>query len=986
MDKNFLTQEGQKYEDFALVKSLYIEELQSVLRELIHLPTGAQIMHLENEDPENLFCLSFKTLPDSSNGAAHILEHTVLCGSRKFPVKDPFFSMNRRSLNTFMNAFTGSDFTCYPAASQVEKDFYNLLEVYIDAAFHPKLNELSFLQEGHRLEFSTPDDPNSKLEYKGIVYNEMKGALSSADSRVWHALMEALVPDLPYAYNSGGDPKEIPDLTYAKLIEFHETHYHPSCCLFFFYGNFPLKKHLDFLSTHAFKSVQKRPQQDGIGYQKRFTKPVRKSLPYPTSEIDDLDKKHIHAFGWLTTPLLEQEEVLALSILDSILMDTDASPLKKALLDTKLCIHADSFLDAEMTDVPLVFIFRGCKGEDGEKIEKALFDNLAKIAKEGIAPHLTEAAVHQLELSRTEIGSDHNPFGLTLFMRSALAKQHGCAPENALTMHALFEEIAEKANDPLFFSPLIEKYLLNNPHFVRLSFSPDPDLSSKEGKEEEEKLQTIRQKLTEKQVSNILDQTKQLEAFQSAVEGQKLDCLPKVTLADVPAETRDFPIETYSQKNLEIIHHNTFTNHIVYADLLFDLPNLTEDELFDLQIFVTLWPELGVGNRDYIENLEFVHAHTGGVEAHSALYTQATDAGQCRPALQLHGKALGRKADKLFSLLEEMITKARFDETDRIEELIKKLGSSLQNRLSSNSLRYASQLALSGFSTSSHINQLSHGLSYYLKIQALCQNLSQELPHLMQRLRQLQDKLLRGASPHLVLSCDEALFNTIDKAEFFGLTDLPSSSFTPWDFQANLQKVPNQARITSSPVAFTAQGFKTVTYAHEDAPALQVATLLLENKVLHHRIREQGGAYGGGASYNSLLGNFYFYAYRDPHIARSLRTFTHSIEEIAAGEFNEQDLEEAKLGIIQHMDTPTAPSNRAIVGYTWHRNGKTHQMRQDFRDNLLSLSSDKIQSAMDRHLLKQIDAGVIVTFAGKELIDKELPLIEDKQLEVLDIS
>nr|NGX38545.1 hypothetical protein [Chlamydiota bacterium] len=425
MNGKFLAKEGQKYGDFVLVNYQPIEELQIVMRELIHEPTGAQVMHLENDDPENLFCLSFKTLPDSSNGAAHILEHTVLCGSRKFPIKDPFFSMNRRSLNTFMNAMTGSDFTCYPASSQVEKDFYNLLEVYLDAVFHPQLKELSFLQEGHRLEFTTPGDPTSPLEFKGIVYNEMKGALSSTDSRVWHAMLEALVPDLPYSYNSGGDPKDIPDLSHAQLIEFHEKFYHPSRCLFFFYGNFPLQKHLDFIVENALQGAQKLPPLDGIGHQERFKAPVKEQFSYPTSETEDLETKNIHAFGWLTTPLLNQEEVLALSVLDSVLMDTDASPLKKALLDTKLCIQADSFLDTEMTEVPFVMLFRGCRGDVADKIEKALFDNLKIIAKEGIPFHLVEASIHQLEFARTEIGGDHSPFGLTLFMRSALAKQHG---------------------------------------------------------------------------------------------------------------------------------------------------------------------------------------------------------------------------------------------------------------------------------------------------------------------------------------------------------------------------------------------------------------------------------------------------------------------------------------------------------------------------------------------------------------------------------
>ena len=867
----------------------------------------------------------------------------------------------------------------------MEKDFYNLLEVYLDAVFHPQLKELSFLQEGHRLEFATPDDPTSPLEFKGIVYNEMKGALSSIDSRVWHAMLQALVPDLPYSHNSGGDPKEIPNLSYAQLIEFHEKFYHPSRCLFFFYGNFPLQKHLDFIAENALAGAQKLPPLDGIGHQTRFTAPIKERLSYPTSETEELETKHIFAFGWLTTPLLNQEEVLALTVLDSILMDTDASPLKKALLETKLCIQADCFLDTEMTEVPLVMLFRGCRGEDVDKIEAALFENLKIIAKEGIPYHLVEAAIHQLEFARTEIGGDHSPFGLTLFMRSALAKQHGCAPENALIMHALFKDILEKGKDPHFFSPLIEKYLLNNPHLACLHFVPDPQLSSKEAEEETKRLEKIKKGLNEKQLAKILDQTEELEEFQEESEGRKVECLPKVTLSDVPAETRHFPLKAHQQRELEIFHHAVFTNHILYADLAFDLPNLNEKELFDFQLFLALWPELGAGKRSYAQNLEYIHAHTGGVNAHVSLHAQATDPTRSKPSLQLHGKALGRNIDKLFHLFEEMVLTPRFDEKERIAELIKKFAASLQNRLSRNAMRYATQLSLAGFSTSAYVNEQWYGLSFYHHIQQLVQNLDKEISPLMQRLAALKDKVLCTENPQLILSCDNTLMETLDKQGYYGLSKLPIRKTEPWKSDFPIKPIPHQARALSSPVAFTAEGFKTIHYTHKDAPALQVATLILDNKVLHHRIREQGGAYGAGANYNSLLGNFYFYAYRDPHIARSLRTFHDSVREISEGNFDHHDLEEAKLGIIQHFDTPTSPGNRAMTSYIWQRDGKTRQMRQNFRDTLLKLSCEDIENALKEHLLNQLDKGVAVTFAGKELLDKELPLIESKSLDILPI-
>ncbi|MES2272616.1 MAG: insulinase family protein, partial [Chlamydiota bacterium] len=294
---------GQTYHGFVITQYLPLEELQSTLIELTHEPTGARVMHIANTDPENLFCLSLQTLPSSSNGVAHILEHIALCGSRKFPIKDPFFAMTRRSLNTYMNALTGQDFTCYPASSQVEKDFYNLLDVYLDAVFHPELKHLSFLQEGHRLEFVDPKNPKGPLQFQGVVYNEMKGAMSSIESRLGEAISKRLMPDLPYSHNSGGDPKDIPSLKYEELIEFHQLFYHPSRCLFFFYGNLPLAKHLDFILERALKGVQKIPQISPIPLQPRFKAQIVAQDRYPIAQGESLDGKTQVAFAWLTAPI-----------------------------------------------------------------------------------------------------------------------------------------------------------------------------------------------------------------------------------------------------------------------------------------------------------------------------------------------------------------------------------------------------------------------------------------------------------------------------------------------------------------------------------------------------------------------------------------------------------------------------------------------------------------------------------------------------------
>jgi Zn-dependent M16 (insulinase) family peptidase len=942
---------GQSYHGFIITKYLPLNELKSTLIELVHEGSGARVMHIANDDPENLFCLSFQTLPDSSDGVAHILEHTVLCGSRKFPIKDPFFAMTRRSLNTYMNALTGQDFTCYPASSQVEKDFYNLLDVYMDAVFHPELKHVSFLQEGHRLEFADP----KTLQFQGVVYNEMKGAMSSIESRLWEALSKHLIPDLPYAHNSGGDPKEIPTLTYEKLIEFHRDFYHPSRCLFFFYGNLPLAKHLQKIEKEL-KGAPKLAPLPPLPRQARYTAPLQVSNRFPIAESESLKKKAQIVFAWLTTDISQQGEILALHLLESILTDTDASPLTLALLKSGLCTQVDSSLDVEMSEIPWTIVCKGCEAKDAEGLQKTLFEALKQFipTREQI-----EAALHQLEFQRTEIGADGGPFGLTLFMRAALIKQHGSEPENGLLIHSLFSELRSRLEDPQYLPNLLRKHLIDNTHFVRLTLTPDPKLEKEEQEEEQKRLAKIRERLTDKEAQAIKDQSAQLAAYQEEIENQSLDCLPKVTLKDVPPHARDFPLVEKGA----VLHHSCFTNQILYADLIFELPDLKKEELPLLSLFSKLLPELGCGGRSYAETLEYQQLYIGDFDASLALHVTQDQPDQCRPTFSLRGKALYRNSGKLFDLFADCVTSLDLSDKERIQEWLLQHATELQSRLTKSAMSYAIQTALSGFSLPSFVYDQWHGLPYYNAVLQWAQKCDDRL---LASLKQMADQILGLQNPHLVLTCDE---NHFDKVERDLLKRLPDKPYTPWKGHYPLPHVEPQARIIAAPVAFTALGMRTISYRDSDAPFLLISTELMENIILHKEIREKGGAYGSGATYTPNTGNFHFYSYRDPHLARTTDAFQKALEKIASQGFNERELEEAKLGVLQTLDAPIPPGTRAMVAYTWKRAGRTLALREKFRQDVLSATSRDIAAAVSEHLLGK--EGLLVSFLGQNLFGKE---------------
>lgn len=979
---------GQRYGSFVLTKVEQIKGLSCTLYELEHELSGAQVMHVASEEQENVFCLSFRTLPESSNGVAHILEHTVLCGSEKYPVRDPFFSMNRRSLNTFMNAMTGSDFTCYPAASQIKKDFYNLLEVYLDAVFKPNLHEQSFLQEGHRLEFENLENSESLLQYKGVVFNEMKGAWASSDARLWRGVKENLFPDLTYGVDSGGDPKEIPNLTHKQLLEFHRTYYHPSRCLFFFYGDIPLNEHLDFIEEKALSGVEKVKAIPQIPRQKRFSSPRTVLQTYPVSSEDMGKDRAYVALGWLTCHILEQREVLGLAVLDLILTGTDAAPLKYALLKSGLCKQVEGFLEEEISEVPFVLVLKGCEEENAEKIQNIVTETLRELVKKGIEKEKVDAAIHQIELYRKEISGDHYPFGLTLFMRSALLRQHGGKSEDGMRVYTLFEELRESTKDPRFLTGLIEKYFINNPHLVKFVMTPDKELEKKENLEERKALDSIQSCLSNEEKKGIVEQAKALLRLQEEKEDERIEVLPKVTLKDVPPRAKDFFCKEEDFGGMGIFHHTCSTNGIVYADAIFDLPEVVEEDLSYARMFTFLLPQLGCEGRDYKQNLEFIQANTGGVGMNLSLNPQAQDNDCFKPSLGVSGKALHHNVDKLFSLFRDLLTSADFTDVPRLKELLVKQHSVLESSLNRRGLKYATDLAGSGLSSFMRINSFWHGLEYFWKIRDLVKDFDSQADLFLEKMQYFQENLLSMSNSQLVLSGDKEIYHTLKREEFFGLHELKPKVLPSWKNHCHLHCFPSQGRVISSGVAFTCMAMKGLNCSHEDAPALTLAALLCDNKLLHKRIREQGGAYGCGAVNSLSAGSFYFYAYRDPHLSKTILAIEEAIDMLVKEAFDERDLQEAKLGIIQDLDIPISPGSRAAVAYSWKREGKSLNVRQTFRDRIMRMSKMDLSRVAKKYLASQFASATVVCFAGKELLERESSALIDttgRELKIFEV-
>jgi Zn-dependent M16 (insulinase) family peptidase len=936
---------------FQHLRSHPVPALRLEFQEYRHRVTGARHLHLAADDPHNAFMAAFLTVPRDSTGVAHILEHIALCGSQRYPVRDPFFMMIRRSLNTFMNAFTSSDWTVYPFASQNKKDFNNLLDVYLDAAFFPLLDEHNFAQEGHRLEFAQPDDPNSELLFKGVVFNEMKGALSSPVQRLGQALQNRLFPTTTYHYNSGGDPEAIPDLTYQQLKAFHTRHYHPSNAIFLTYGDIPAAEHQERFETQVLNRFEALKLDLAIPDERRYTTPVADLIHYPLDGADDLhDQTHI-VLGWLLGPITDPLATLRARLLSDALLDNSSSPLRNAL-ETSTLGAAPSPLcgfDTATREATFVCGLEGSNPEHAEAVEALVFDVLRQVAAEGVPQEAVDAALHQLELSEREITGDGFPYGLRLLMEALTPAIHGGDPLPALDSDPLLEQLRVEIRSPDFIPRLTQQLLLDNPHRVRLTMAPDPQLSAKQAAAERDRLVTLRAALDDADQARIVEQARALAERQQRQDDPEL--LPRVGLEDVPPDLKiaegvarpvgDLPATWYAQG----------TNGMVYLQAVLDLPALEPGELDLLPLFCACLSEVGSAGHDYRATQARQAAATGGISARAMVRGGMDDVHQVKGVLVVAGKALARNQAELAQLLWETLTAPRFDELPRLRELIAQTRAQREEAVTDHGHLLALAAASADLSPVAALNHRWEGLQGLRNLKALDDALDdpEALEAFAARLEQLRNRL--GNAPRQLLVVSEAeRQDAIAEALAARWRDGQGAPVEPFALATPEPQPVRQGFSVNTQVNFCAKAYPTVAPNHPDAPALQVLGDFLRNGYLHRTIREQGGAYGGGAGYHPDSGAFRFHSYRDPRLADTLADFDRALDWLHASDHPARTLEEAILGVIAAIDKPGSPAGEAISAFFGALFGRTPAQRRAYRQRVLAVTLDDLRQVAATYL------------------------------------
>jgi len=958
---------------YKIEKITHIKEKSLLLYELEHLATGAKHIHVSCRDNENTFGVALKTVPCDSTGVAHILEHTALCGSKKYPVRDPFFSMLKRSLSTFMNAFTASDWTMYPFSTQNKKDFYNLMDVYLNAVFFPLLDELSFKQEGHRMEI---EKDSNNLIYKGVVYNEMKGAMSSPDQIMARALLKALYPDTTYSNNSGGDPAVIPNLTCEQLKTFHKRHYHPSNSFFFTYGNLPLKEHLLFINKNVLQKFRRTDPGTEILSQPRWNKPKEIICKYHLDKNDDPEKKYQVAVAWLMADIRESFEVFLLSLLSHILLGNSASYLHKALIDSGLgsSLCDGCGYDSDNRDSMFVVGLKDVKKTDAEKIVSIIFNTLKDLAHNGIDKELIESAIHQLEFGHKEVTNSPYPYGLKLLLTICGPWLHGCDPEATLQIEDDLSQLRQKISKENIFENTIEKYFLKNTHRTLFTMEPDKDIEETENIRASAELKRIKQKLTKPELEKIINDTQALEKLQEKKED--LACLPTLQLKDIPLSIQKVK-ETTVHPDIPVSLYNQPTSGIFYFSTIFGASMVQEEILPLVPFFCSTFTRTGTEKKDYTEIARLIDRYTGGVSMGFSARAGFDETGSCIPIISFNSKCIDRYQENMFELIWELLAEHTFSNISRLKTLLFEFRANLESIVIQNGHRFAMQLASRNFSSACALGEIWGGIHQLQTIKDITDNLTDDrLEALSETLTSLGKTIFTQNNFNgCMIGGDQGLGNALNFAKTTKQTlEYKEGIFTNFKNTEkytgvnNSDNIPYEGWHTTSAVSFVVKAFKTVRMNHPDAPALSAISKILRSIYLHREIREKGGAYGGFSLYNSEDGLFYFASYRDPHIIRTLDTYKKGAEFITKGDYTNEDVNEAILQICSEIDSPDSPADAAKKGFMRKIIFLTDEKRKLFKENLLKLNRDRILETANKYFSADGKPEAVVVISSEEKI------------------
>ncbi|VDO09313.1 unnamed protein product [Rodentolepis nana] len=900
-----------------------------------HEKSGANLVHLFRDDPNRAFSVQFRTTPSDSTGVSHILEHTVLCGSQKYPVRDPFMKMLRRSQATFMNAYTANDWTMYPFSTMNSTDYENLLSVYVDAAFFPKLTKLDFMQEGWRLEPENLTDSSSKLILKGVVYNEMKGVFSNSLNHLAQVVENNLLP-VSYGYVSGGHPDCIPNLTWKDLKKFHSTFYHPSNANFYTYGNMELDGCLEYLDAQCLSKFDAQDPSPKVPLEPRWTEPRRMQVAcQPDSTLADPTRTGVVSVSFALIDICDIYTNFALAIATSLLIDGDSAPLYQGLIESGLGVDWASPINGMDRNNRTTCFHVGLQGvrpgPDTERVERTVMEILENTIKTGFQKERIEAVLHQQEIA---LKQDNTRFGLSAILGLAGIVNHGGDIQRALSVQQLVDTFkSQLVEDPHMLEKLIDQYLVKNPHRLSVIMVPDETFETKQKVKEAQRQERAVKDLTPEKREVIIKEAIELAEEQKSQENEDVSCLPSLGLVDIPPNCRPEPFTETDICGSSVQLNEAPTNGLVYFHTLANISDLSQDLLVYVPLLFSLHFRLGADGLTYQEMDLQQELNTGTLSAfpHAMISLTTPETEPCTRHVHISSYCLSDRVPKMLELVEKRLRGNDWLDRTRIATLLAAdaSGQWSANALSHDAHRFAMRRASANLNSIGRISELWGGVEQAAFMRHLAARLltnadstdcDRAFEDFINKLRTIADHLLLNPSRlrfslhaeqnNLAPACQqlEAFLKTLPLKETSAEVESVKSTPDPTPLESNSAHV-----ALPYSVHYTSLALPAPYYTSPDFPAYRVLSKWLHSSFLHTAIREQGGAYGGGSCVNP--GRFAFYSYRDPSAGPTLKVFEKSLDFALSTEFKQQDIVEAKLSVFQELDSPVSAGSRGLNAF-----------------------------------------------------------------------
>jgi hypothetical protein len=950
---------------FELLREQPVPEINTRVQMFRHVKTGAELLSLQNDDENKVFGISFRTPPENSTGVAHILEHGVLAGSRKYPLKDPFAELLKGSLKTFLNAMTYPDKTVYPVASTNLQDFYNLVDVYLDTVFYPLLRRQTFEQQGWHYEL---EQAEQELIYKGVVFNEMKGVYSSPDSMLYRYTQQDLFPDTIYGVDSGGDPQHIPDLTYEQFVAFHRAYYHPSNARIWFYGDDDPVERLRILDAYL-KDFDPRLPSPAIAPQPLFTEPRQTARPYAAGSDGPDGHKSMLNVAWVLGEPPDAETVLGLDILEHILIGTTAAPLRKTLIDSGLGEKlTGSGLSTSLRQLAFWVGLKGVSTGNEAAVEPLVIETLAQLARDGIDPATVAASLNTVEFSLRENNTGSYPRGLSLMTRALTTWLYGGDPLEPIAFEAPLAAIkARLARGERYFEGLIKRFYMHNPHRVTIVLQPDGGLTERNAVAERARLDAARTAMSPDEVQALVENTHALKHFQETPDPPEvIATVPSLTLADLPREAPRIPSELHELGGARVLYHELFTNGICYLDVGLDLHTLPQDLLPLLPLFGRALLEHGTERESFVQLSQRIGRATGGISPGS--YTSASRVDRRGAAwLFLRGKATVENTSELLAILRDILLTARLDNRERFRQLVLESKASIESALVPSGNAYVSSRLRSQFNEADWASEQKGGIGHLFFLRTLAEQVDHDWPAVLRALERIRALLVNRNALMANLTLDAAGWQRIRPQLETFLADLPAQPVTPvvWTPEYGAG---NEGLTIPATVNYVGKGADLYRLGYQLHGSASVISRYLRSTWLWERVRVQGGAYGGHCSFDQRSGLFVYTSYRDPNLQATIEVYDQTGGHLRELALSPANLTRAVIGTIGDLDAYQLPDAKGFTALWRYLLGEDDPWRQQYRDEILGTTAVDFRAFAD--VLDAVrDHGTVVVLGGAPAIE-----------------